>query len=178
MSTGKIAVRYAKALFLSAKEKEMLDAVRADMELLLEAATGIPEIEQLLESPIINSAQKSAALTGIFESRVSRLGLDFIQMVAENKREEYLPGMARYYILLYKEEKGIQVATLSSAVSLDSENREQIRQMIKDTFKSEIELEQEIRKDLIGGFTVRVENKLLDASVKGILAHIKKELQK
>jgi F-type H+-transporting ATPase subunit delta len=178
MSTGKIAVRYAKALFLSAKEKGVLDEVRADMELFLEAAAGIPEIKHLLESPIIAAAQKSDALKGIFEPRVSGLGLDFIRMVTRNKREEYLPGMARYFVQLYKEEKGIQVATISSATGLDRENGEQIRQMIRAAFKSEIELQEEIKKDLIGGFMLRVEDKLLDASVKGKLSRIKKELTK
>lgn len=178
MSTGKIAVRYAKALFLSAKEQGVLDEVRRDMELFLEAAAGIAEIRQLLESPILGTAQKTAALKGIFEPRVSRLGLDFIRMVAQNKREEYLPGMARFFIQLYKEEKGIQVATITSAATLDRENSEQIRQMIMEAFKSEIELEEEIKEDLIGGFMLRVEDRLLDASVKGKLSRIKKELTK
>ena len=177
MSTGKIAVRYAKALFLSAKEQNVLDPVRDDMELLLEATSKIEDIKQLLESPILDSGKKSIALSEIFKSRVSGLSLDFINLATRNKREEYLPGMARYYIQLYKEEKGIQVATVSSAVGMDQESSDQIREMIKEAFKTEIELQQEIKKDLIGGFVLRVENKQLDASVKGKLARIKKELQ-
>ncbi|KKK56557.1 hypothetical protein LCGC14_3063310, partial [marine sediment metagenome] len=98
MSTGMIAVRYAKALFLSAREQKALDSVRADMELILEAATGISDIQILLESPILDSGKKTTALVEIFKSRISTLSLDFIRMVTGNKREEYLPGMARYYI--------------------------------------------------------------------------------
>ncbi len=177
MRTGKIAVRYAKALFLSAREQKVLDPVRADMELFLEAATGISDIVQLLESPILNSGKKTTALIEIFKSRMSTLSLDFIRMVTGNKREEYLPGMARYFIQLYKEEKGIQVATIYSAVELDPGIRDRIRQMIKAAFKSEIELEQKVKEDLLGGFVLRVENKQLEASVKGKLARIKKELQ-
>jgi F-type H+-transporting ATPase subunit delta len=177
MRVGKIAVRYAKALFLSAKEQKMLDQVRADMELLLKVASEIPDIIQLLESPILDSGKKSSALTELFKSRMNKLSLDFIRLVTSNKREEYLPGMARYYVQLYKEEKGIQVATIASAVQLDLESSNKIREMIKTAFKSEIELELEVKEDLIGGFVLRVENKQLDASVKGKLARIKKELQ-
>lgn len=178
MSTGKIAVRYAKALFVSAKEQGLLDPVRSDMELLLDTTRRMEDIRQILESPILNSEKKKAVLMEIFGSRMNGLSLDFIRLVAGKKREEYLPGMARYFIQLYKEEKGIQVATVSSAVGLDKENSEQIREMIKKTFKSEIELQEEIKGDLIGGFVLRVENKQLDASVKGTLSRIKKELQK
>jgi len=49
--------------------------------------------------------------------------------------------------------------------------------MISAAFKSEIELKEEVKEDLLGGFIIKVENKQLDASVKGKLACIKKELQ-
>jgi F-type H+-transporting ATPase subunit delta len=177
MSTGKIAVRYAKALFLSAREQKVLDQVREDMEILLQSIEGMHEIGQLLESPIVDSGKKSAVLTELFKSSFHKLSLDFINLVALNKREEYLSGMARYFVSLYKNEKGIQVATISSAINLEKGSSNQIREMIKAAFKTEIELEQEIKKDLIGGFVLRVENRQLDASVKGKLARIKKELQ-
>ena len=177
MSTGQIAVRYAKALFLSAREQKLLDPVRADMEILLEATTGIPALRQLLESPVLDSGKKTATLLDIFRPVMSGLSLDFIRLVAKKKREEYLPAMARYFIRVYKEEKGIMVATISSAFSLDSESSNQIKDMIKKAFKAEIELQQEVKRELIGGFVLRVENKQLDASVKGKLARIKKELQ-
>ena len=109
MSTGKIAVRYAKALFLSAREQDVLDPVREDMEVLLQSITGMPEIGQLLESPIVDSGKKSSVLTEIFKSSFHKLSLDFINLVALNKREEYLPGMAHYFIRLYKQEKGIRL---------------------------------------------------------------------
>jgi F-type H+-transporting ATPase subunit delta len=178
MITGRIAVRYARALFLSAKEQKLLDPVRADMDLLLDTVAKIPEIGQLLESPIVSAGRKTLSLTEIFKSGMSPLGLDFMRLVIRNKREEYLPGMARHYIRLYKEEKGIQVATISSATKMDDESARLIREMIHKAFKSEIELQHEVKEDLIGGFVLRVENKQLDASVKGKLASIKKELQK
>ena len=178
MSTGQIAVRYAKALFGSAKDQGMLDPVRSDMEMLLKTAGQIPEITVLLESPILASGQKFSVLSGIFSERITPLSLAFIRLVTDNKREEYLPGMARHFIRLYKEEKGIKVATVHSAIKLDPSSEQQIQRLMEEVFKSRIELEQEIREDLIGGFVLRVEDKQLDASVKGKLARIKKELQK
>ncbi len=177
MSVGQVAVRYAKALFQSSRDQNVLDAVREDMEFLLEAVEQVHGILQLLESPIVDSARKSTVLIEVFKSHMSPLGLDFLRLVTAKKREEYLPGMAHYFIQLYKKEKGIMVATISSAVDLDKKNSDEIRQMVKTAFKSEIELNKEVKEDLIGGFVLRVEDKQLDASVKGKLAHIKKELQ-
>ncbi len=177
MSVGQVAVRYAKALFLSAKDNNVLDDVREDMELMLETLKEIPEIILVFESPIIDSGKKASILAEIFNSGMSPLGLNFLAMVTSNKREDYLPGMAQYFLHLYKQEKGIKAATILSAVRLDKKSIESIKQMIMSYFKSKIELNEEIKEDLIGGFVLRVEDKQLDASVKGKLASIKKELQ-
>ena len=177
MRVGQVAVRYAKALFQSSREQGVLDAVRADMEIFLETVQLVPDIHQLLESPIVDSGRKSIMLTEAFKSHMSPLGLDFIQLVIANKREEYLPGMAHYFVQLYKKEKGIMVAKISSAVGLEKNSSDQIRELVKAAFKSEIELNEEIKEDLIGGFVLKIEDKQLDASVKGKLASIKNELQ-
>lgn len=176
MSVGQIAVRYARALFRIAREKKELDAVRNDMELLMSSVSAVPDLQILLDSPIVDSGKKASILTEVFRSGMSELGLDFIRLACSNKREEYLPGMARYFISLYKKEKGIMIARISSAVEMDQNSSDFIKDQVKQAFKSEIELENEIREDLIGGFVLTVEDKQLDASVKGKLARIKKEL--
>jgi F-type H+-transporting ATPase subunit delta len=177
MSISKIAVRYAKALFLSAKEHEVLDKVRHDMELLLEVSTGDNEIRNMLESPIVKSSKKFQALSSVFAGRIGSLSLDFLNLVTRNKREDSIPDMCRHYLLLYKEEKGIMQASIRTASHIPESTRKEIIEMVKKAFKAEIELEEEVNKDIIGGFVLRVENQQLDASVKGKLNRIKKELQ-
>ena len=85
--------------------------------------------------------------------------------------------MARHFLRLYKEEKGIQVAVVSSARKLETGSAARLEEMVRKAFNTKIELQHEVREDLIGGFVLRIENRQLDASVKGKLARIKKELQ-
>ena len=177
MSISKIAVRYAKALFLAAREREMLPRVRYDMELLLEVSTRMPDFMQLLESPVVDSATKFRAFHALFSGRVNNLSLDFLKLITTNKREEYLSGMCRHFIHLYKKEMGIMQAKIGTATRLRDKAREEIIKMIRQAFDAEIELQEEVNMDLIGGFVLRVEDKQLDASVKGKLNTIKKELQ-
>lgn len=177
MSVGKIAVRYAKALFLSAREQEVLDKVRMDMELLLEVSSGDNQVKRMLDSPIIDSSDKFRVLGAIFTDRINTLTLDFLHLVTSRNREEYLAGMCRHYIQLYKKEKGIMQARIGTAGRLTAALRKEIIEIVNRAFKAEIELEEEVNKDLIGGFVLTVEDKQLDASVKGTLNRIKKELR-
>ena len=55
---------------------------------------------------------------------------------------------------------------------------DQVPQQVLHPILAKIELQEQVREELIGGFVLRVEDKQLDASVKGKLARIKKELQK
>ena len=177
MSQSQIAVRYSKALFLTAKEQEVLDKVRHDMELLCDVCSGTNDITNMLESPIVSSDDKFKVLNAIFSGRLSNLTIDFLKLVTTKKREEYLAGMCRHYVHLYKEGMGIMQASIGTASRLNDGSRKKIIEMVKNAFDAKIELEEEINKDLIGGFVLRVEDKQLDASVKGKLNQIKKELQ-
>jgi F-type H+-transporting ATPase subunit delta len=178
MKAGRIAVRYARALFLSAGEQAVLDTVRKDMELILATVSDMTEVISLLESPIVETRKKTSILVSLFEHKVSALALDFIRLVTGNNREEYFAAICRHYIKLYKEEKGIKVAHIETARPLTEALRQEMVTIITRAFKADIELEEEVRKDLIGGFLLRVEDKQLDSSVKGKLGKIKKALQK
>ena len=178
MKVGKIAVRYARALFLSAKEQEILDEVREDMEMILAAVVDMDDVRSLLESPVVDTRKKIEILVTLFEGRVGDLALDFLRLVTANNREDYLDAICRQYIKLYKEEKGIKIASIETAVPLTREIKEEMLARITSAFKAQIELQEKVREELIGGFVLQVEDKQLDASVKGKLGRIKKELQK
>jgi F-type H+-transporting ATPase subunit delta len=178
MKAGRIAVRYARALFLSAREHNVLDTVREDMEMILAAVTDLTELKSLLESPVVETRRKTLVLVSLFEGKVGDLVLDFIRLVTGNNREEYLAAICRHYNKLYKEEMGIMMASIETAAPLTEETRQEMLAIITRVFKAEIELKEDVNKDLIGGFVLRVEDKQLDSSVKGKLRRIKKELQK
>jgi F-type H+-transporting ATPase subunit delta len=176
MNHSKIPVRYAKALISSAKEQGTMDSVRMDMEGFMGIIKIVPDLKQLLESPIINPAKKLEVLSAIFTGKMQPLTLSFFRLALEKNREEHLPGMARMYIELYKQEKGIKIAMLKTAEPIDKGTRDELIRMIRKTFKAEIELHEETDKELVGGFILQVEDQQLDASISGQLKKIKREL--
>jgi F-type H+-transporting ATPase subunit delta len=178
MKAGRIAVRYAKALFLAARDQGVLDTVRDDMETILTAVTDLAEMRLLLESPVVETRKKTSIVVSLFEGKVGDLALDFLRLVTSKGREEYLDAMCRHYIRLYKAEKGIKIAQMETARPLSKEIRQKMVSLIAHAFNADIELVEEVKTDLIGGFVLRVEDQQLDSSVKGKLGRIRKQLQK
>ncbi len=58
MNESKITVRYAKALFGLVKEDNTLDIQKKDMELLFQCIREIPELQEVIHSPVMKASEK------------------------------------------------------------------------------------------------------------------------
>lgn len=175
MNESQISVRYAKALFLSASEQQILDRVNMDME-MLSSTCKQEEFQYMLVLPTLQPSQKIKLLRSIFEKHFTKISLSLMDLVVKNKRETYLPGIARNFMDLYRKEKGIRAATLVTAQAVDEAAMEGIRNLIRKTYDSEVELSTSVDEDVIGGFVLTIEDMQYDASVASNLRKIKKQL--
>lgn len=175
MNESKISVRYSKALFESAVEKKVLDRVYQDMIFILEVCS-MSEMKDFLENPVVRPSKKAEILRKVFEGSLNDLTASLIKLVVNKGREAFLPGIARVFISQTKEYRGITESVLTTAVKIDERIRKQIIELITGIFKTKVELKEIVDKDIIGGFVLRVEDNLMDASVKAKLRKIEKEL--
>ncbi|PID92228.1 MAG: ATP synthase F1 subunit delta [Bacteroidetes bacterium] len=175
MNESQISVRYAKALFQSALESKELDKVYADMELLSQVCK-MEDFEAMLVLPSLQPGDKCKITAEIFSKKMTDKSLALIDLVIRNKRELYLTGIARNFIRLYREEKGIRTATLYTAEAVDKGTGEEIKKLIAKLYNSEVELSSEVDAGLIGGFVLTVEDMRYDASVATSLKKMRNQL--
>jgi F-type H+-transporting ATPase subunit delta len=175
MNESKITVRYAKALFALAKEGNAYETMKNDMELLQQCIHDLPELQYVMSSPVIKVNEKIKLFEETFKS-FSPLTHSFIKMVLERRREEYLEGIARYFLTLLKSEQGIAYAEVVTAVPLGEELRKSILSFITKKFNTKVDLHESIDDKLIGGFILRVGDNQIDASIASKLADIKQSL--
>src|SRR5665647_1980321 len=175
MNESKISVRYARALFLSALEKNILEKVNEDM-IFIAAVCKIPEAKEFLHSPITFPSKKTEIFHSIFGSNVEKITLSLIDLVVKNGRESYLPAIARVFIHEMKKYRGITESVLTTAIKVDNKVKKQITDLISKVFKTKVELEENIDSEILGGFILRVDDNYIDASIRTKLRKIKKEL--
>ncbi len=176
MDHSKIAVRYAKAFFSLGKEKKLLDKLKKDMSMIAHLTEDSGEFLLLLRSPVIKTSQKVKLLKTIFEQKVTEQTLNFIILIAENKREAHVPSICRNFLELYRKEQGIKTATITSAISLRKDIILQIQKKLEREFNTKIELGERVNSDLIGGFVLRVDDRQIDASIATQLRKVKENL--
>ena len=175
MNESQISVRYAKALFQSASEKKILDQVYMDMDLLSNTCK-MEEFQNMLVLPSLQPSQKCSVMDAVFKASMNPTSLAMINLVIQNKRELYLPGIARNFKDFYRKAKGIRSASLLTAQPVDQDTLSHLREMLTSSFDAEVELDSGVDEDVIGGFILTIEELQYDASVASSLKKMKKQL--
>ncbi len=178
MKETKIANRYAKALFDLALEKGLIDQVKDDMEMVVSVCQQNKDFRMMLQSPIIFTEKKEAILKEVFESQIQQISYFFLMIITRKKREAVLEAIAQQFVIIFKEYKNITMAKLSTAVELDKEIKNKVTALLGEQTKGEIELSEEVTKDLIGGFVLSYDDKQYDASIKKQIKELRRDFDK
>ena len=177
MKGVRAAKRYAKALMQLADQNNSLDTTVLDVKMIHKLIEESADLKMLLSSPLIKSDKKHSILSAIFDGKVNALTLKFIQLLVDHNRESHLDVMMQEFISLYNEKNNIAKVSLATATVLNNNSRELILKTIKEKYKfSEIQLEETVDSDLLGGLVMRIGDKQLDASIQGQLRKIENEL--
>jgi len=175
MSNIKSAKRYAKSLLDLATEKGQVDDVLQDVGTIGSAIEDSKELQLLLQSPVVKADKKVKILDSIFAGKVGALCQAFIQLVTKKGREANLHAIAVEFVNLVKTQRNILTAIVESAAPLDADAKAKVMDLLKAQTTGEIELEEVVNPDLIGGFTLRTGDTMIDASVAGKLRSLRKE---
>jgi F-type H+-transporting ATPase subunit delta len=136
----------------------------------------LPEVKELLSSPIIVPSKKKEILHSIFGNDLNALSMSLVDLTVKNGREKYIPAIARVFLHETRKHEGITESVLTTAVRVDENIKKQVSELIKRVFKTKVDLKENIDESIIGGFILKVEDNYIDASVKNKLARIRKEL--
>ncbi len=175
MNESRISVRYSKALFQSALDRNILDTINHDMVLIRDICA-VPEVKELLTNPVIRPVKKAETLKGILGRDINPLTLSLVELVVRNGRERYLPSIARVFVHETKKYRGVTESVLTTAVKIDPELKKQVSGMIEKLLDTKVDLKENIDESIIGGFILKVEDNYVDASIRNKLRKIKSEL--
>jgi len=178
MPNPRLATRYAKSLIGLAIEKGQLEKVFADMQWLNAVCKSNRDFVNLLRSPIIKGDTKKKIMEAVTTGHISEMTAAFNRLLITKGRESNLPEISAAFISSYKEKKDIQTIHLTTAAPVTDAVKKAIIEQVKKTagFQN-VELEEKVDTDLIGGFVLQVGDKLVDASVAYDLRAIAKQFE-
>lgn len=176
MSEIRVASRYAQSLLDIAKEKNLLERIESDANAFLKLTKESRQFDLMVQSPIITSDKKWVVIEKIFGGDFHEITLSFIKIVLRKKREIILSQIFRQYLAYYREMKGILAATVYTAVPVSDKIKEDIKNFLQKQTSSQVELDTQVNADILGGFVIKYEDKLVDASVATQLKSLRNHL--
>jgi F-type H+-transporting ATPase subunit delta len=176
MAIPRVAHRYAKSLIDLSSERSTVDAVQADLALIAATLKASDDLELLLKSPIIQGDKKWGILDKVFSGKLSEVTMAFIRILVEKGRESLLASVADAGLELVRRMKNIQVAEVVTASPLDDESRARIESEIRKLHSGGIELQERVDDAIIGGYILRLDDRMVDASTRRQLQLMRREL--
>jgi F-type H+-transporting ATPase subunit delta len=171
------AKRYAKALFMAAKEVGSTVEVARELDALVTAITEHADVRDVLGRPWIKADDRRAIAKAVAASNgAGRLVQNFAGLVADRGRADHLVEIAAAYRALVDEELGQVRAQLSSAVPLSDSDKRELESRLQRVLGKRILLEERVDRTLLGGFIAQIGSLVLDASLDGQLATMHERL--
>ncbi len=178
MPNPRLASRYAKSLLDLAVEKNLLEQVFADMLLLQQICKSNRDFVNLLSSPVVKGDIKIKIINAVTSDKISDLTNKFLSLLISKTRESNLPEIITAFIRQYKEHKDIHTVKLTTAIPVNEGVRKVIIEQVKKASGFDnIEMEEKVDENIIGGFVLQLGDKLVDASIAYDLKTIAKQFE-
>lgn len=166
---------YARAAFEYANGAGQL-APWADMLGLLSALTKQEAVAALLGSPSETPAGKAARLIEICGDSVTPAVVNFIHILAENRRLALLPVISEQFNALKAEQEKNVAVEVVSARALTADQQETLAAALKTRLQRDVTINVSVDSALLGGAVIRAGDTIIDGSVRGRLTKLAEAL--
>jgi len=163
-----ITTPYAEAFLQIAESRNEVDEVVNQSKSLLDLWNASPEFREAMASPVLEVDAKKAVLEKIFSNDLQPSFLNLLKLLADRNRIGYLNAVLERLLELYREQRNIALATVTTASDLSDDQQTQILKKVQSLAGTDnLELNLKVDPALIGGFIVKVGSKVVDASLAG-----------
>jgi len=98
---------------------------------------------------------------------------NFIKIIAENKRFLLLPNISKEFINYANKDKNIITANVISSRTLNKENIKDIKKFLNNRFSKKINLKFLIDPSIIDGFLIKINDNIIDGTIRNNLKNLK-----
>jgi len=164
--------RYASALYAAADRLGVVDQVQADLALVGETVRENYGLRDAVTEPATPERARKRILERLFAPHVHELTVRFLCLLVDKRRAEIIPSLEKTFRRIADERRGIQRATIISAVPLTPDELAAAQRAIAGMTAKKVILETRVDPAVLGGMVVQVGDRLIDGSIRGQLQQI------
>ena len=166
---------YAQALFEAAKENGRLERVHEEFVDFAAAVRDVPELRAVLRNPQVDARTKIRVLEEV-AAGADELLRNFLLVANDKGRIGDVEEIAREFERLVAREERRLAVELTTAVELPEEEARDLVAQIERASGRKVDAVRRVDPSLIGGLVLQAGSLRLDASVRGRLNRLRREL--
>lgn len=157
---------YGTALLEVAREIEKEKEILADGRDFISAMNDNPDFRKFIEYPGISARDKKQVLENVFDGNITEEFMNFLQILVDKRRAGRIEQIMKVYEHLMKKEDGVSYGTVYSVIPLSAERLEELEGQTGKLLQTKVKLDNQLQPDLVAGFRILIEGKVIDASYK------------
>jgi F-type H+-transporting ATPase subunit delta len=166
---------YARALYAAAEGRGSVPVVRDELAQLARALDETPALEGFLGNPQLDPTAKSEVL-GEIAADADEITRNFLRLVAEKGRAGQIRGIVEEFEAIVDRAEGRVKVELTTAQELSDDEAAAIVQKIEKSSGRQVEATRNVDPNLIGGLILQAGSLRVDASVRGRLEGLRRDL--
>ncbi len=155
------------------KASELMEEIKCVQKLLKEN----PQFDELMKHPGIPKQEKLQAADAVFKGRVSDELTGLLEVVISKERYRDLPAIFAYFTDRVKEQQKIGVAYVTTAMELTLAQKIAVEARLLGTSGyRKMEMHYDVDAAIIGGMIIRINDRVVDTSIRTKLNGLTKQL--
>lgn len=173
-STGGVAGRYASALFELAEEANQVRQVEKDLVALQALLDGSADLKRMVRSPVFSGDEQGRSIAAIAgKAGYTPLVVNFLKVLARNRRLFALAGMIRAFLTLAARQRGEVTAEVASAHPLSKDQLAALNETLRASAGKDVNIITKVDPNLLGGLVVKMGSRMIDSSLRTKLTSLK-----
>lgn len=171
MNISTSAITYANSLI---KADANYDLVLSDLNTINEVRKSSSEFRTVMENPAISVSTKFEIIDEIFKKDLSEKVLNFLKILIERNRFIEFEQILYAYSAELDEINNVKKVDIFSAIELSDNQKRRITEKLQTRLKKTIQPNWAINKDIIGGLVIKIDDDIIDTSLKSKLDKLSK----
>lgn len=174
--TETIARPYARAAFDIAVKQDQLQQWS---QMLMVGAIIVDDekVYARLLNPTLSAAERADMVNNLAGDYFNDDMKHLVYLLAENKRLPLLSDIVTHFERYRLSQQSIIQVKVFAAMEIDEQQRQQLLETLKQRYQCDIEMDVQVRPELIGGLVLHIGDRVIDGSIKGHLGRMHEQLR-
>ncbi len=177
MSIETVARRYANALADVVLQSGETETIKTELQTWQEMMKSNADLRSAFQNPAIQQQNKTKVLESLLEkTKPTTTTANFLRVLLSNDRLNELGEINDRFIKVLEERSGVIAAEITSARELGEAEKKDLQINLEKLTGKKVNLNFNIKQELIGGVVTRIGSTIYDGSVKTQLENLKEQL--